>query len=796
MKLWLDLAYAWRTLRKSPGFAALGVLTLALGVGASIAVYALSEGLMLRSLPFPAPERLVALWDVHVRRGESTVGQENFRDWQAANTVFERMAYTEFSQVTLTGYGDAERITGRGVSEGFFEMLGVAPQLGRWFTPEEQRPGAAQVVTISHRFWARKLGMRPDVVGSTLAANGRLYRIVGVMPESFRFNEGALPDYWTPIAYRSHGRQQHQYSAYARLKPGVTVAAAQAQMTEIARRLEQAYPDNAGWGVRVGSLRSELLEGLAPGLGLFGAAALIVLLVACGNVASLLLARGIGRSREVAVRLALGAGRGAVARMLLAEGVLLSGLAALAGIGVAIWVLRLAVVEAPPWMELGAVVQVTLSLVAFAVGLTIATGVLTGLWPAVRGSRTDVQSEMKESGGGVSGGRRQTRSLHALVVGEIALAVVLLTFAGLLARSLAALAHTNLGYRTERVLTFRMPLPGSRYRTPESRVQFWDRLLRETGALPGVISAAASDSIPMGGTYSGLPVTVEGDTAHHEWADVMTREASVSPDYFRTLGIGLRAGRGFDAGDGRQAEPVAMVNETFARKLLPGREAVGTRVRLGGNDPWLRIVGVIADTRYTGPAGTPGPEVYLPYQQAPYLQFVTVHTAVAEKAVMDGVRRTVRGLDPELAITQVRTVKESVDLATRLERQMMTLVGGFAAVTLGMATLGLGGVMAYLVSRRRREIGLRMALGAARADIARSVVGQAGRLVAIGAALGVAGAMAGARLLESMLFGVKPRDPVVAVAAPLVLAVAALAACALPARRAAAVEPMTALREE
>jgi predicted permease len=791
-----DFVYAWRALRKSPGFTALGVLTLALGVGASIAVYVLAEGLLLRSLPYPAPERLVALTDVHVRRGESAVGQENFRDWQAANTVFERMAFTEWSQVTLTGYGDAERITGRGVSEGFFEMMGVAPQLGRWFTPEEQKPGVAQVVMISHRFWARKLGMRPDVVGSMLAANGRPFRIVGVMPESFRFNEGVLPDYWTPIAYRNYGRQNHQYAAYARMKPGVTVAAAQAQMTEIARRLERAYADNAGWGVRVRSLRARLLDDLGPVMGLFGAAALIVLMVACGNVASLLLARGIGRSREVAVRLALGAGRGQVIRLLLAEGLLLSGMAAMLGIGLAAWLVRIAMAAAPPWMELSAVVRLTPSVAAFAVVLTIATGVLSGLWPAVRGSRADVQRALKESGAGVSGGRRQTRSLHTLVVAEIALAVVLLTFAGLLTKSFAALLHTNLGYRTDRVLTFRMPLPGSRYKTEEARAQFWDRLLAEITALPGVVSAAAANGVPMGGTYGGTPVTVEGDTTHHDWADVMTRDAYVSPDYFRTLGIGLRAGRGFDGGDGPQSERVAMVNETFARKLLPGRAAVGTRVRLGGNDAWIRIVGVIGDTRYNGPAADVGPEVYRPHTQDPYLQFVAVRTAVPEQAVMASVRKVVRRLDPELAITQVRTVRESVDLATRLQRQMTAMVGGFAAVTLGMAMLGLGGVMAYLVSRRRREIGLRMALGAARGDIARSVMGQAGRLVAVGAALGLAAAMAGARLLESLLFGVKPRDPMVALAAPLMLALAALAACALPARRAARVEPMAALREE
>lgn len=794
MKLWLDLAFAWRTLRKSPGFAALGVATLALGVGASIAVYALAEGLLLRSLPYPAPERLVAITDTHPQHGDGNgVGQENFRDWQAANTVFERMAFTEWSQVTLTGFGDAERITGRAVSEGFFEMMGVAPRLGRWFTPEETQPGGPAVVILSQRFWARKMGARPDVLGSTLIANGRPYRVVGVMPESFRFDGRTMPEYWVPLTYRSHGRQQHQYAAYARLKPGATLAVAQAQMTEIARRLEQAYPDDKGWGVRVGSLRSELLADLGPAMGLFGAAALIVLLVACANVAGLLLARGIGRYREVAVRLALGAGRGAVVRLLLAEGVLLSGLAAVAGIALAAVLLRVAERAAPAWMALSEVVRVTPGLAAFAVGLTLATGLLTGLWPALRGSRTDVQSGLKESAAG--GGRRQARSLDGLVVGEIALAVVLLTFAGLLARSLAALANTQLGYRTEKVMTFRMPLPASRYRTAEARLQFWDRLLREIAAMPGVVETAAADSIPMGGTFSGVPVKVEGDTAHHDWADATSRAASVTPDYFRTLRIRLVAGREFDASDGAQAEPVVVVNEMFAARYLAGRRAVGSRVQLG-DGTWRRVVGVVADSKYFGPGSDVRAEAYQPHGQSPYLQFVAVHTAAPEATMMEAARKIVRRLDPELAMSQVRTMRESVDQDMQLMRHLTVSVGGFAAVTLAMATLGLGGVMAYMVSRRRREIGLRMALGARREDIARGVIGKAGRLVAIGAVLGVAGALAGSRMLESMLFGVKPRDPAVAIAAPVVLAVVALAACLLPARRAAAVQPMAALREE
>jgi putative ABC transport system permease protein len=791
--LYKDFAYAARTLGKSPGFTALAAVTLAFGVGASIAVYTLSEALLLRSLPFPEPQRLVSLHDLHVRRGASGVGQDNFRDWQASNTVFERMAYSEFSQVTLTGHGDAERITGSAVSEGFFEMMGAQPQLGRWFTPEEQKPGAPCACMVSHGFWTRKLGARPDVVGGTLAVDDRPCRIAGVMPESFRIR-GYVAEYWTPVSYVAHGRMQHQYDAYARLRPGVAVEAAQAQMSEIARRLAQTYPEDHGWGVQVQTLRGELLRPFRDALAIVAAAAMIVLLMACGNVASLLLARGIGRSKEIAVRVALGAGRGRVVRLLVTEGLLLSAISAGLGSLVAVWLIRLAIAAAPPWLGLGAGVSVSVTVVVFAIGLTLATGLLTSLWPALRGSRADLLSGLKESGAGLVAGRRQVRSLNGLVVMEVALAVVLLTFAGLLMKSLAHLSHTGLGYRTDRVLTFRMPLPSSRYATDAARLRFWDTLLAELTAVPGVLSAAASDSIPMGGTFNGAPVEIEGETNRRDWADVMTRDAVITPDYFRTMGIGLRAGRTFTADDTARAGTVIIVNEAFVRKLLHGRAPIGTRVRFGPQ--WLRVVGVIGDERYFGPAREPEAEAYVPYTLFPYLQFVSIHTAVPEETVLAAVRRVIRRLDPQLPMTQVRTLRESVDLSMDFERQMMALVGGFAAVALVMATMGLGGVMIYLVSRKRREIGLRMALGASRADVARGVMGGALRLVLVGGTIGAATAFASARALGSLLYGVHSSDPAVLMLAPAALGAVALLACVLPARQAASVDPVKALRQE
>jgi predicted permease len=798
-----DFVYAARTLAKSPGFTSLAVVTLALGVGGSIAVYALSEALLLRSFPFPEPERLASLTPVHVRQGSALASQENFRDWQSSNTVFERMAYTEHSEMTLTGHGDAERITGSEVSQGFFEMLGVQPELGRWFTPEEQTPGAPCACLVSHGFWTRKLGARRDAVGGTLvvsddslAVNDRRCRITGVMPESFRFNEGYVVEFWTPISRVSHMRIARMYQAYARLKRGVSIETAQAQMSEIARRLARAYPEDAGWGVDVRSLRRRLLRWYGDQLAIFAAAAMIVLLMACANVASLLLARGIGRSKEVAVRMALGAGRGRVVRLLVAEGLLLSAMSAAMGSVVAVWLIRLAIAAADPSLALGATVSVSPTVVAFAIGLTLATGLLTSLWPALRGSRADLHSGLKESGGGLLAGRSQVRSLNGLVVMEVALAVVLLAFAGLLIKSLAHLAHTDLGYRTERVMTFRLPLPASRYTTNAARLQFWDTLLPQLATVPGVLSAAASDGIPMGETFFGGPIEVEGETDHGDLADVTTLGAVITPDYFRTMGIGLRAGRTFTATDTPGREMVVIVNEAFVRKQLHGRASIGARLRPKLAGRWLRIVGVIADERYGGPASEPVAEAYVPYTYSPFLQFVSIHTAVPEETVLAAVRGVVRRLDPELPMTQVRTIRQAVDSSMSLERQMMALVGGFAAVALVMATMGLGGVMIYVVSRKRREIGLRMALGASGGDVARGVLGSAARLVAAGSTIGVLTALASARVLGSLLYGVRWYDPETLAAAPAGLAAIALAACLLPSRRAAAVEPMQALRQE
>lgn len=793
-----DFGHAWRTLTKSPGFTSLAVLTLALGVGASISVYALSEAVLLHSLPYAEPQRLVRIVGLYLPNGNAgaPVGQANFRDWKASNTVFERMALTSLSEVTVTGNGDAERIHGLSVSEEFFELLGVQPQLGRWFTPEEQRPGAACVVMVSHGFWMRKLGASPQTVGDSIVMDGGLCLVTGVMPESFRFNDshGAVAEYWTPISRVSHSRMEMCCIAYGRLREGVEIEAAQAHMNEITGRLARDYPENVDWGVQLGSMRAELLDQAGHELLIFAVAALILLLVACANVASLLLVRDIGRSREITVRVALGAGRARVVRLLLAESLLLAAISAGLGVVLAAWLLRAAISAAPAWMQLGDTVSVSPLLVIFAVGLTLCSGLLAGLWPALRASRTNLESDLRESGGALVTGKRQMRSLNALVVMQVALSVVLLSFAGLLVKSLTNL-QTDLGYRTDRLLTFQLPLPASRYGPAADRLQFWDTLLPQLATVPGVLSVAASDSIPLGGTYGGGPVEVEGQVGQRDRVEMSTRGAMVTPDYFQTMGIQLLQGRNFTAGDTAASEPVVIVNEEFVRKRLPDRAPIGTRVRYGVR-PWARIVGVVEDERYYKPGAEQGAEAYMPYTVWPYLQFVSIHTAVPEQGVLGAVRGIIQRLDPELPLAQVRTMQQSVDLSLSLERQMMTLLAGFGLVALHMAALGLSGVMFYTVSRRRREIGLRIALGARPGDVSRSVLGSAARLVAFGSVIGVVAALASGRMLESQLYGVRWYDPTTLAAAPVLLAVIALAACLLPSQRAAAVEPMKALRQD
>ncbi len=791
-----DFAFAWRLVRKSPGFSAIAVLTLALGIGGSLGVLAIGEALVFRSLPFREPDRLVFLSAIHVTRGEAGVGQQDFRDWQAANSVFEHMGYSEFSQNTLTRTGDPELITGTAVSSGYFEVFDVQPMLGRWFLPAEMEPGAACSVLLSHRLWRRKFSDRSDTVGSTLWLDGKPCLVVGVMPEMFRVIDGRVAEFWKPIGYRNSGRTQHQYAAYARLRAGVTVEAAQQQMVAIARHLEMAHRDtNEGWGVSVRGLRAILLSHVGPALAVFAVAASIVLLIASANVAALLLARSVTRRREIAARVAIGAGRGRILRLLIAEALLLSVCGASFGLMIAAWLVRLATAVAPPWLHLREAIAVSPLAVLSAAGVVLAATLLSGVWPALRSCRVDLHADLKDGTASSTGARGESRALKTAVVAEVALATILVMFAGLLIKSFDSLLATDLGFRVDRLISFRLVLPGSRYPDHAAELAFYDRLLARASALPGVIAAAAADAIPLSGSYSGEDVEVEAQSNSSDWAERSVRFGSVTPAYFQVLGVNVVAGRSFTATDGKDAERVTIVNRAFVNKYVADGRPLGRRLRVGGGE-WRTIVGVVADIRHSGPSQFPEPETYIPFAQDGWASFVVIRTAGSAEPLLASLGPVVRSLDSELAITSLRTMDDALGEDTAMVRNLMKLVIGFALIALSISMVGLAGVMAYVVSRRTREIGVRIALGADEKAIARAFLADGSRLVLGGLAIGLAFGTAATRILQSLLFGVRASDPAVIAAASLLVLGVGFAACLLPALRAASVSPLIAIRQD
>jgi putative ABC transport system permease protein len=796
-----DLRHAVRVLGRSPGLALVVVLTLALGIGANTAIFSVAEALVVRLLPIPGAERVVALDAIHDGQ-PGGVGPDDFTDWQRQNTVFERMAYSGFTQAVLAGQslpgaGEPERVTGATVSDGFFPLLGVRPALGRWFLPGDQEAGRGQVVILSHELWRRFAG-RADIVGRSLTLGDRSYTVVGVMPDGFRFNEGYPCEYWIPVGHEASGRNVHQYSAYARLRPGVSVASAQDEMSAIARRLDRMYPEtNTGWGVVVTPLRDELLGDMRPAILILFAAVGLVLLIACANVASLLMARATARGREITVRRALGASRVAIARLLLTESLLLALAAAALGLILAVWGTQLARAAAPAWLDLRSIVYVDRNVLAFTVALSVLTGLLTGLAPALLGSHADLSAQLRQGTAGAGTGVRHSRTLGALVVTEVALATVLLLAAGLLVRSFVRLLDVNLGFGARDVLVVRLQLPEARYPTANQRAEFYRQLVERVRGLPGVVAAGAVDAIPLGGQYSGGPIEIEGRPAPRDRSLQQAAYREATPDYFRTLGIPLLAGRQLSDRDRDQSERVAVVNETLARRYFGGGRAIGRRIRPSGDTAWSTIVGVVGDVRHSAPERAEGAALYLPHAQAPAPHmFLAVRTSVPTASLAGPVRGAIRTLDPALAPLQVRTMEQAVAAALAPRREILMLIGFFAAVALGLAALGLAGVMWYGVTQRTREIGIRLALGARRSDVLRLVLRRGLALTIAGLAIGLAAALATTRLLSSLLFGTGARDPVVFVVVPVVLAAVAVAADYVPARRAATVDPMVALRAE
>jgi putative ABC transport system permease protein len=802
--LWQDLRYAVRSLRRQPGFALSAIGTLAVGIGATAAIFTIVNAVVLRPLPYPEPERMVAVLNFFSARGarSASISAPDFNDWREQSRSFDALAYYAGGETSVTLDGSGDYATVMRVTPGFFQVLGVRARLGRLLTPEEERPGGPLAAVVADAFWRRRLGADPAAIGRTMKFGERVYEIVGVLAPEVRFP--ARTDIYYPawIVPETTSRSAHNYRVIGRLGSGVSLAQANEDLMAIARRLEQQYPtSNGGKLAVVVPLGDQMVADVRQTLFVLLAAVALVLIIACANVANLLLARATVRSREMVVRAAVGAGRGRLVRQLLTESVLLALVAGLAGILLAGAALSALLAMAPVDLPRLDEVRVDGAAIAFALAASLLASVLFGLAPAVQTSGADLAQGLRTSGKGAAAGIQGERVLGAFVVAEIALAVVLVCGAGLLGRSLAALASVDMGFETERLLVMRTAVPIARFDEAPRATAFYRDLLPDLAAIPGITSVAGVTSLPTAVRSNG-GYWIEGGPGP-EQLGIKSPQAIltvVTPNYFRTMGIPIRAGRDFTDADRRDAPPVAIVNESLAQAAFGGQDPIGRRLANGLDlREFMTIVGVVADVRTWGPSRPAQAEVYMPYEQHPgpatSLVLVARTTTPDPLALVTPVRGAIQRRNPDVPI-RAEMMDTTMELASATPRFRTFLVFVFASVALLLSMIGVYGVMAYIVSHRVPEIGLRMALGASPGDVLRLIVGQGGRLAVAGLAMGLVLAFGASRAAESLLFGVTPGDPTVLVAVVVVVSVAALSACYLPARRALAVEPMTALRNE
>jgi putative ABC transport system permease protein len=798
--LWQDLRFGARALRKKPGFAAVAVVTLALGVGANTAIFSVVNAVLLRPLPYPESERLVRLYEKRPKLGRTrnVVSAPDFIDWRAQSRTFDGMAaYTGWG-ASLSGQGEPQQITGELASADLFGVLRAEPLLGRAFTAEEDRPGAPRVVVISHGLWQRRFGADPSAVGRPVTLNGESYTVVGVMPPAFQFPD-AETEAWAPLALDPQDqstRGSHFLNVVARLKPGVSVEQAQAEMDTIAARLERQYQVNTGHGVNVFALHDEVVGGVRRSLFVMLGAVGFVLLIACANVANLLLVRAAARRKEIAVRTALGASRWRVVRQLLTENLLLFVGGGALGLLLAVWGVDLLVAVSPPGTprvhEIGADAWVF----GFTFLISLLTGLVFGLLPALQASKPDLHGALKEGGRDTAGGGGRSRLRGLLVVAEVASAMILLVGAGLLLKSFARLRQVSPGFDTANVLTMQLSLPQSRYPDEARQADFLRQVLRRLEALPGVRAAGAVAGLPLTGNFASRYFEIEGRPPRPAGEGLNTNFNLASPGYFRALGVPVIAGRQFDERDAAGAPEVVVINETMARRFWPDEDPLGKRLRIA-NNPWRTVVGVVADVKNDGLSAEPKPEMFYPLLQEP-LPFMTivVRADVEPKSLAPAVAREVRAVDADEPVYDVKTMDERLAESVSPQRLTALLVGFFAALAMTLAGVGIYGVVAYSVAQQTREIGVRVALGAQKGDVIRLVLRRGLSLSLAGVGLGLAGAFALTRVMLGLLYDISPTDPATFAGVAVVLIAVALLACLVPARRATKVDPMVALRYE
>jgi putative ABC transport system permease protein len=813
-----DIRFALRTLRKSPAFTCVAVLALAIGIGGNTAIFSLVDAVRARALPYAEPDRLVALWGNVLRARVERRGTSypDYTDWRQQAKSFDDMAAVDQQSITLAGGDETERINAEFASAHYFSVLGVAAVRGRTFLDDEDvvaRP--AYVAVLSDGLWKRRFGADPQIVGKpiTLCCALRDYTVVGVMPPGFKGITDSA-ELWVPFATYAPpavmaDRGTRGFAPIARLKRGVTLAAARAEMDGIARQLERAYPDtNEKRGIEVSPLDVEMVGALRPALAMLMIAVAFVLLIACANVANLLIARSEARRREIAVRAALGAGRGRLARQLITESCVLTGIGAIAGLAVAHEAVTLLVAQSPVTFPSFVAPHLDVRVAAFTIAVSLACGILVGIAPGLQARSVDLNSALKEAARG-SEGRRSHRIRGALVIGELSMAVVLLVGAGLMIRSVRNLAALDPGFDPDHVLALRVSIPRANAApsTPSGGpaaaprpVILGRELIARLRAVPGVTAVALGTDLPLDGSAAAAFYAAEGMPATTAQNIPRAYVHRVSPEFFSTLRIRFVAGRTFEESELVPAPTAIVVSERVVKRFWPGQDPIGKRVKfgaLGSANPWMTIVGVVGDVKYRGLPDNPtaDPDLYVPFADRNSLIALAVRASVPPANLVTPLRALIRSIDPTIPVYATATLDELIGSQTSRSRFTMWLMGVFAAIALALAVVGIYGVMSYLVSQRTQEIGIRMALGATGGDILRLVVGNGARLIAAGVAIGVAAAFALQRLVATLLFGVTAADSA-SIAAIAILSVVALAACYLPAARATRVDPLNALRYE
>jgi len=807
-EMFQDLRFGARMLWKNPGFTAVVVVTLALGIGANAALFSVVNGVLLNPLPFPQPEQLVSLHQSKPNFDAGAIPYPNFRDWQKENQTFAAMAIERPFSASLIGAGEAERVSGRVVSAGFFSMLGVKPQLGRTFAPGEDDPGAGLVVIISARLWQRKFGSAPDMPGKSLTLDDRSYTIAGVLPESFTlsFRNFSGADVYIPIGQWNHPGLRNRGAALAlhgigRLKPGVTLAQAQADLDRVMRDLAAAYPaTNKGQGAKIFPLKERMVGNIGTTLWMLLGAVGFVLLIACVNVSNLLLARSTGRTREFAIRAALGAGQWRLLRQSLTESTLLALAGGGLGLLVAAWSTRAALNMLPTTLPRAEEIGLDGRVLIFTVSVSLLTGILSGLAPALKTLQWRLSESLKEGGRGAGSVRRHAQGVFVVV--EMALALVLLVGAGLMIRSLNALWNVDPGFRPDNALTFGLNFPPStsagRTASPEAIRANLRELKDKLASVPGVRAVSfSSDSFPLQSAIDDL-FWLDGQPKPESQSEMNSALIYwVDPDYLATMGIPLKQGRFFTEQDDERSQPVVVIDEVFARKYFPNASPIGKRINYEGN--LAQIVGVVGHVKQRGldldDKATVRAQLYNPLRR-PSSVNVVARVERVEPALFDSIRRVVQSQNSQIAIFRFQTMNEVIagSLATR--RFSMTLLNAFAAAALLLASVGLYGVISYLVGQRTHELGVRIALGAGRKDVLRLIVNHGMKMAMGGVALGLIAALGLTRLLAQMLYGVSATDPATFTVIALLLVAVALLACSLPAWRATKVDPLVALRHE